>query len=390
MTLNELLATFLRWLHLPDPGPLYAAVGAVAANRMQGDPVWLMLIGPPSSGKSEILQALTGLPKVFPTATLNEAALLSGTAKKDWDTGATGGLLREIRDFGIIVMKDFTSILSMPREAQRAVLAALREIYDGRWTRRLGSGGGMSLDWKGKVGLLAGCTHVIDAAHAVTSAMGERFIQYRMPLLSDADERAQARAALSRRQHEEQMRKELSDAVSIFFSALRLPRVPPALTPTEVDGLEALSMLVARARSAVERNAYHRDIESVPPPEVSTRLFLNLKGLFSGLLAIGVPRASARDIVLRVGLDSIPGLRRSILELLISAGELLYPQAIADHTGCSVSAVSRALNDLRAHGIVGCEPSAGNLPSRWGLTEWAWTQYQLAVGGASEMSGDAA
>ncbi len=355
---------------------------------MEGDPVWLMLIGPPSSGKSELLQSLTGLPKVFPTATLNEAALLSGTPKKERDKGATGGLLREIGAFGIILMKDFTSVLSMPREAQRAVLAALREIYDGRWTRRLGAGGGMSLDWKGKVGLMAACTHAIDSAHVVTSTMGERFIQYRMALLSDADERAQARAALARKQHETQMRKELATAVSTFFSELPRPRTRPALTAAEVDGVEALAMFVARARSAVERSAYHRDIESVPPSEVSTRLFLSLKGLFSGLLAIAVPRATAREIVLRVGLDSIPGLRRSIVELLINAGELLYPQAIAEHTGCSVSAVTRALQDLRAHGVVGQEPGAGPHPSRWGLTEWAWTQYRLAVGSASEMSGD--
>jgi hypothetical protein len=287
-------------------------------------------------------------------------------------------------------MKDFTSILSMPREAQRSVLAALREIYDGRWTRRLGNAGGLALDWRGKVGLLAGCTHVIDAAHAVTSAMGERFIQCRLSLLSDADERAQARAALSRRQTEEHMRKELSAAVSAFFAELSLPRVPRPLPPGVSETIEGLAMFVARARSAVERNAYHRDIESVPPPEVSTRLFLSLKGLLSGLLAIGVPLATAHEFVLRVGFDSIPGLRRSILELLISGGKLLYPQAIADHTGCSVSAVMRALCDLRAHGVVGCEPGAGPHASRWGLTDWAWAQYQLAVGSRSEAPGDAA
>jgi hypothetical protein len=37
---------------------------------------------------------------------LTEAALLSGIAKKEHENGATGGLLRQIGDFGIILVKD--------------------------------------------------------------------------------------------------------------------------------------------------------------------------------------------------------------------------------------------------------------------------------------------
>lgn len=384
MTLSELTATFARWLHLRDFGPLYAALGTVAANLMPGDPVWLMLVGPPSSGKSEILQSLTLLPRVFPTATLNEAALLSGTSKKEWDPGAKGGLLAEIDGFGIIVLKDFTSILSMPRDPQRQVLAALREIYDGRWTRRLGGGGGVMLDWRGKLGLLAGCTHAIESAHAVNSMMGERFVLCRMPLLSEEDERAQAYAAIHRKHQEEQMRAELAAAVTAFVSGLRLPPSPPELTPDEFDRLQALAVFVARARSAVERNSYHRDIEAVPSSEVSTRLLLNLKGLYSGLLVIGVPPAEAWELIVRVGFDSIPSLRRSILDGLINATDLLSPKTLADQVGCSASAVRRTLEDLRAHGLVGCEDGKGPHADRWGLTEWAWALYRRAIGSVPE------
>ena len=85
-------------------------------------------------------------------ATLTVAGLLSGTPKKQHDKGAKGGLLRQIGDFGIIALKDFGSILSMHPETKAEVLAALREIYDGAWTRHLGSDGGRTLAWRGKVG----------------------------------------------------------------------------------------------------------------------------------------------------------------------------------------------------------------------------------------------
>jgi putative DNA primase/helicase len=41
LTLVAAVAVYQRWLHLPDPEPLYVMWGAVAANRLAGDPVWL-------------------------------------------------------------------------------------------------------------------------------------------------------------------------------------------------------------------------------------------------------------------------------------------------------------------------------------------------------------
>jgi hypothetical protein len=46
-TFDQTLAVFTRWLILPDPTPVYALLGTVAANLLEGDPVWLGIIGPP-------------------------------------------------------------------------------------------------------------------------------------------------------------------------------------------------------------------------------------------------------------------------------------------------------------------------------------------------------
>ena len=156
--LTETLGAFRSWLHLPDPTPVLAVLGGVAGNLLPGDPVWLGLVAPPSFAKTEILNALSLLRNVHRTATLTPASLLSGTPKKTRAADAKGGLLREIGDFGILVMKDFGSILSLRAEAKAEVLAALREIYDGSWTRHLGTDGGRTLSWEGKVGLIFGAT----------------------------------------------------------------------------------------------------------------------------------------------------------------------------------------------------------------------------------------
>src|ERR1039458_7794885 len=161
---------------MPDTGAVETLLGTYVANVLPGDPVWLGLIGPSSGGKGEILAALSSLPYLHPVGTITESGLLSGVKASDRADDAQGGLLREMGGFGILVAKDFTSILSMSRDTRTAMLAALREIYDGAWTRRLGVDGGKCLSWSGKVGLIAGVTQAIDSHHAVMAEMGPRFM----------------------------------------------------------------------------------------------------------------------------------------------------------------------------------------------------------------------
>jgi hypothetical protein len=51
--LSEVVTSFERWLYLPDPRALLAVPGAVSANRLAGDPLWLVLVGPPGGGKTD-------------------------------------------------------------------------------------------------------------------------------------------------------------------------------------------------------------------------------------------------------------------------------------------------------------------------------------------------
>jgi hypothetical protein len=194
-------------------------LGTVAANLLPGDPVWLGLIGPPSSAKTEILNSTLMLPDVVQAATVTPASLLSGTPKKQFDKSAKGGLLRRIGDFGIIVLKDFGSILSMRPDAKAETLAALREVYDGSWTRHLGTDGGKMLSWQGKVGLLFGATGVIDAHYSVIGAMGDRFLFNRLAPLSEGQFK---RALKHQGAATKRMRTELAEAVASLFAARRL------------------------------------------------------------------------------------------------------------------------------------------------------------------------
>ena len=78
------------------------------------------------------------------------------------------------------MIKDVTSILSMDRNLRAAVLAALREVHDGSWYRDVGTDGGQRLQWKGRIAVIGAVTTAWDAAHAVVSTMGYRFVLVRI------------------------------------------------------------------------------------------------------------------------------------------------------------------------------------------------------------------
>ena len=381
VTVAEVLRIFRKWLHLPDAGSVYVPLGAVAANHLDSDPVWLTTVGPPSGGKTEVILAIARLPYVRLGAILTEAPLLSGTPKKETKAaGGKGGLLKEIGAFGILVLKDFTSILAMHRDQRSQLLAALREIFDGSWTRNVGTDGGRTLTWSGKLGLIAGCTAAIDTHHAVMSTMGERFILYRLPTIDPAK---QAERALANAGQEGVMRKELAAAVAGLFARLdiRGKRLPP-IDEDETTRLVALSSLVASARSAVDRSPYGgREIELVLDTEAPARLAQTLRRLYAGLLIIGLDRATAWPLVAKTGLDCIPKTRRAVFDVLVTA-DWVTTKAIATRIAHPTTTTRRSLEDLGAHGVVDRRPGekgkGDGKSDLWRLADVARARY-LAI-----------
>jgi hypothetical protein len=366
--LERTVATFQRWLHLPDPGALYVTLAAVIANRLPGDPLWLQLVAASSSGKTEILFSLGGLDEVTTAATMTEAALLSGTPKRDRTAGASGGLLVKIGEYGILTLKDFGSVLSMHRDARAAVLAALREIYDGSWDRHVGVDGGRTLHWDGKLGLIAGVTTVVDSHHAVMDSLGSRFAFYRV----EVDERAeQGMRALNHRAGARTMRAELRDAVTGFFANLELPD-GDTLTKADKQRLVMLADLVTMARSPVERDRLSRDIELIPDPEAPARFALMLAALLEGLRVIGLDDEQAWRLVSKTAFDSMPAQRRRVLELLATT-EAATTKEAALALGLPTTTARRTLEDLTAHSVV--VRDTGEKGDTWRLSAWTKDRY---------------
>ncbi len=180
-TIAETEAVFTRWLGKEyDLGALDVVLAAAAVEQLGGDPPWVLIVSGSGNAKTETVAALAGGGAHVVSTISSEGALLSATPGKERSKDATGGLLRKVGPRGLVVIKDFTSILAMNRDLRASVLAALREIYDGRWDRNVGTDGGKTLTWVGRIVVVGAVTSAYDAAHSVIAAMGDRFCLVRV------------------------------------------------------------------------------------------------------------------------------------------------------------------------------------------------------------------
>jgi FaeA-like protein len=344
-----MLKVFEHWLLLNDYTPILAVLGTAAANMLPGKPVWLGLIGPPSSGKNEILDALSGLPFVARVSTLTAPGLLSGTPRQQQAQGAKGGLLRQVSNPGVIVCKEFSSILNMRPDTRNELLSALREIYDGHWTRYLGTDGGKMLTWSGKVGLLIGATPRIDSLQNVISSTGDRLIFSRI----EPVRQGQLRKAIKHRGAAgTQMQNELASAVSKLFAQSRQSFQP--LNDQELDRLDHIVSIVVCLRGGIDRDFKTRELETVHAAEGPARIGLALEQLFSGLLTLGLERTKAFQVISAVAMDSTPPSRRCIYGYLrsLKRGASATTSDVAAHAKLPTLAVRRALEELEAYDLI--------------------------------------
>lgn len=302
---------FTRWLGAAyDLQALDVVLASAAVQHLDGDPVWLLVISGAGNAKTETVAPLAGAGALVESAIASEGALLSATSKKETAKDATGGLLRKIGSTGTLVLKDFTTILSMNRDMRAAVLAALREIYDGHWTRNVGTDGGRTLDWSGRLTLIGAATTAYDTHHSVIAAMGDRFALVRTD--SKHDRRSNGMQALRNVGHEDAMRHELAQTAGQVLATVDTGTTLPEHM---WEPLFNAADLVTLARTAVDRD-YGGEVTNAHQPEAPTRFTKMLGQVVRGHLALGGTEHEALNLALRVAHDSVPPLRLEILKAL--------------------------------------------------------------------------
>ena len=325
----------------------FAVAVAVSAADETGDPLWGMIVGPPSSGKTETVRALDDVADDR-LDEVTTAALLS------WTRGSKPkptGVLARVPDPALLTIADFSTVLATSDKGSRDQLFSdLRRVYDGALRRDLGNAPG-PLRWDGRLTILAAVTPVIDDYSSHADALGPRWLYLRMPEV----DRGQRRRAAGQRRVELVAKREQARALAVTT----VKHARAALSEVELndDTLTVLgdaAVVVAAGRGAVPRDGYgRRDVIAMPTVEEPHRLVGQLQALARGLLALGHSTNYATELAVRAALDTIPRARLAVLRVLTS-GTTYTVSEVASVARLNRKVARFALEDLREVGIARC------------------------------------
>jgi len=259
---SNLTSHLNQWFYKPDFEALRIIYSAVASHWLtNNEPVWPLVIAPPSSGKTSIA--------VGPLSALENAFLIGDVTPKTFLSGKKGtqsSLLHRIGS-GFMIMKDFGTFLQKRDNDKNEVLSQLREIYDGDFGRQ--GGDGQTKPWSGKITVIAAATLAVDRAWSFQHDLGERFTNIRWLSVYNRDA---GRFACRQISNGREVRDETKRLVRALFDS-RPKIMPPELSDAQQEYIIDLALFVARMRAAVVRDSSgKREIIEVGAPEGITRL----------------------------------------------------------------------------------------------------------------------
>jgi len=330
-----------------------ALIAISASAYTAGDPIWLMLIGGSGSGKSEAINILGDIKYCHQISMLTPNTLLSG-AKKTKD-GKDPSLLTRLGRNGVILMKDFTTIISMRDDNRRDILAQIREVYDGELTKETGTG--LSLSWRGKLNFIAGSTSSYYEKQKEIDSMGPRFIMYELDELSNKGRKEFLHFARKNMNDIKSKRLELQDMAREAVEEIleKLPDELPMINDRIDKNLVDLAEFVSRARTPVSRD-FHGNITVVHFKELPARIYSQVYRL--GQMFMAIAHMNGREemdkeeeqLLYKFLLNSIPKQKRDVLYTLFKYKEATT-KSVAHLLNIQTESVKLWLSDLNAHGI---------------------------------------
>jgi hypothetical protein len=315
---EDVYKVFQKHLHIPDTALLDVIFGTVLANRLPGDPLWMFIVAPPGATKTEPLLAFTGANCIEILSTLTPHTLISGT---NFGAGGDPSLIPKL-DKLVLIIKDFTTILTLPEQERDEIFGILRDAYDGECSKPFGNG--IFRKYKSKFGIIAAVTPIIELFTEDHAALGERFLRWRNYVPKGlAARRVYIQKAIDNVGKEIEMRAELVEIAHKTIHADYTDLTPSV--PDEIqDRIICLAQLVAILRGTVNREKYTKEVTFKPFIELGTRLS---KQLYKLALGVGMFHQCKEcgdneyDIVVSVARCSVPHRLLEALSYVYSQGE---------------------------------------------------------------------
>lgn len=381
----DLQKEFEKVFLIEDKGVIPLICACIIANQMDLDPVWLLLISPPSGGKTEFIESLETVmlgdkPLAYPISDLTVNTFASGQKKAGKETS----LLHKMSYGSIMTFKDFTSMISKNKDAQQEIMGQLREIYDQSYVKRTGTGS--DINWKGKVGAIAGCTQVIYESNEQFAVMGDRFMMYdmiqpdRMLVLNQVVDGMLDKESKFK-DKKVYIRKCMKAYLEYCFE--NMENVPLDISKeTRQDLLEVVNF-VTMVASGVMVDKKKGTVEFVPTKTMPMRMAKQILGLAQAFILMNKLTPGAKlnsptnngtltpeqvKILYKVAFDTIPIKRRMALKILAKFTLGVTTAGLATALDYQTPVVAGWLAQLNALGICKRDKTSGT-SDKWLLRD---------------------
>ena len=344
------MAVVRQWLELEDDLLPVVPLAVAVANRFKGPPVWLMIVAPPSSGKSDVIMGISSLRGALAISSVTSKTFASGMIPRK-DAKRPPSLLEWVQEDGkwLLTLKDFGTIQSLPPLQRNPIFGQLREIYDGKYDAYFGTS--VDVAWSGKLALIVGATPAVDRLQKWSAELGERFVLFRPTAPSPKEVARKAREVAIKEKHKK-------DAIAgayqrAFAQANKLLVQAGRFYPKNAGQVaEALSVFVANARRPVRRERGSASTYQVLAPEGPGRLVKIFVQLYAAAaVCYAGDQDAATRLVARVAVDSLPHRRGRLLPELTLRQHGVGVAGMSDLLDCDEETARRELEDLELIGL---------------------------------------
>jgi len=372
VTFKEIQKTFEKFLMVEDKDFIRLTYATIIGNQMPSQrPIWLMLVAPSSSGKTTALNAFNGLKLKNPVSgeiiepthnisDLTENSFASGMNRGDKQTS----LLHKIPYGGVMVFKDFTSMISKNEQTRMTIMGQLREIYDGAYTKRTGNG--EDVLWSGKIGAIAGVTESIFQHMESMSAMGDRFVLYQVVqpdrVAVTKFKISQINTGITEYSIMPKLKEMTQEYLQRAFNAMSdSDKVDIKLSDKQIDEIVSVADFCTMVRSGLIMDNFRGRILFVPTPEMPMRMFEQMYAIaisFMFMRRLDEPDCSNEmpkedlTVIYKIAFDSIPVVRRIALQYLTLYDGGVTTAALARKINYESEVVAGWLTQLNSLGIV--------------------------------------
>lgn len=342
--------------------------------------LWLLFVGAPSSGKTELVQLLRNSPHAYCLDNVTLNSFISGerptTKQKVYD-------LLPLLDRKCLVIKDWTVIFSLDEKMTKKIIGDMVGAYDKQLSKHSSRRGLISYESEfSHLGCITPAT--LNRHHNYLNMIGPRFLCYTILNPSDEDENKSFDAIFAN-QDRDGLEKSAREAVQSYLSSLatRDPAIAiKPLSPPVQSYLKVAARFVSRARgivvlqSASFRDESGNDITYYEPLETqieqpwrAVQQLMELAKYLAFVCGKGNVETDELEIIKQVVISSMPADRSQALRAIQARGGAITAKELSEDIDRSNKTSRRMLDELSVLGILKKTKGSGQLANSYAVED---------------------